>query len=193
MICPKCGERYEDDMPCCLWCDAPNPGNVAVMEKAILQKQYGKESNKNFKKLRRASIPDVEQSGCESVVATQCFENVSEYTRKSEKTLVGAVKGLLKFLIFIFFVFPNVLFLNIWLVRIFLILFPSNSMFVFFGAASLAIVFWLFIVAMFVKKKCGLYLRILVLLSEFMIGFTLMEIIKKIEASAVCVEGLGGV
>ena len=25
MICPKCGEKYEDDMPNCLWCDAPNP------------------------------------------------------------------------------------------------------------------------------------------------------------------------
>ena len=25
MICPKCGDEYEDDMPCCLWCDAPNP------------------------------------------------------------------------------------------------------------------------------------------------------------------------
>ena len=106
MICPKCGEKYEDDMPRCLWCDAPNPGNVAVMEKAILQKQYGKESNKNFEKLRRASIPDVEQSGCESVVATQCFENVSVYTTKSEKTLVGAVKCLLKFLVMFFLYIP---------------------------------------------------------------------------------------
>ena len=25
MICPKCGEKYEDDMPRCLWCNAPNP------------------------------------------------------------------------------------------------------------------------------------------------------------------------
>jgi hypothetical protein len=25
MICPKCGEKYEDDMPRCLWCDASNP------------------------------------------------------------------------------------------------------------------------------------------------------------------------
>lgn len=24
MICKKCGKEYEDDMPCCLWCDAPN-------------------------------------------------------------------------------------------------------------------------------------------------------------------------
>ena len=25
MICHKCGKEYEDDMPRCLWCDAPNP------------------------------------------------------------------------------------------------------------------------------------------------------------------------
>lgn len=25
IICPKCHERYESDMPRCLWCDAPNP------------------------------------------------------------------------------------------------------------------------------------------------------------------------
>lgn len=32
MICPKCGDKYEDDMPRCLWCDAPNPnyGQVDV-------------------------------------------------------------------------------------------------------------------------------------------------------------------
>ena len=26
MICKKCGREYEDDMPTCLWCDAPNDG-----------------------------------------------------------------------------------------------------------------------------------------------------------------------
>ena len=31
MICPKCGEKYEDDMPCCLWCDAPNPDYTGQM------------------------------------------------------------------------------------------------------------------------------------------------------------------
>lgn len=25
VVCKKCGEKYEDDMPRCLWCDAPNP------------------------------------------------------------------------------------------------------------------------------------------------------------------------
>ena len=29
MICPKCKRKYEDDMPKCLWCDAPNPNYVA--------------------------------------------------------------------------------------------------------------------------------------------------------------------
>ena len=28
MICEKCGRRYEDDMPKCLWCDEPNPNYV---------------------------------------------------------------------------------------------------------------------------------------------------------------------
>ena len=32
MICPKCGEEYEDDMQCCLWCDAPNPNYGRVVE-----------------------------------------------------------------------------------------------------------------------------------------------------------------
>lgn len=32
MICPKCGEEYEDDMQCCLWCDAPNPNYGRVEE-----------------------------------------------------------------------------------------------------------------------------------------------------------------
>ena len=25
IVCKKCGEKYEDDMPRCLWCDSPNP------------------------------------------------------------------------------------------------------------------------------------------------------------------------
>ncbi len=33
MICPKCGEKYEDDMPYCLWCDAPNLDHAAAMER----------------------------------------------------------------------------------------------------------------------------------------------------------------
>lgn len=32
MICPKCGDKYEDDMPRCLWCDVPNPNYGRVVE-----------------------------------------------------------------------------------------------------------------------------------------------------------------
>ena len=28
MICKKCGRKYDDDMPKCLWCDAPNDSKV---------------------------------------------------------------------------------------------------------------------------------------------------------------------
>ena len=28
MICKKCGREYDDDMPKCLWCDAPNDSKV---------------------------------------------------------------------------------------------------------------------------------------------------------------------
>lgn len=32
MICKKCGKEYEDDMPCCLWCDAPTK-NITTSQK----------------------------------------------------------------------------------------------------------------------------------------------------------------
>ncbi len=32
MICKKCGREYEDDMPKCLWCDAPNESPVRPTE-----------------------------------------------------------------------------------------------------------------------------------------------------------------
>lgn len=34
MVCPKCNRKYEDDMPRCLWCDAPNL-NYGKNEKEI--------------------------------------------------------------------------------------------------------------------------------------------------------------
>ena len=34
MICKKCGRKYEDDMPKCLWCDAPNEGYISPREAA---------------------------------------------------------------------------------------------------------------------------------------------------------------
>lgn len=34
IVCKKCGEKYEDDMPRCLWCDAPNPEHPLNKEPA---------------------------------------------------------------------------------------------------------------------------------------------------------------
>ena len=34
IVCKKCGEKYEDDMPRCLWCDAPNPEHPLNKAKA---------------------------------------------------------------------------------------------------------------------------------------------------------------
>jgi hypothetical protein len=94
--------------------------------------------------------------------------------------LALVLKEIPKILVYVLFILPNVVFLNIWLAKIFLIIFPSSPMLIFFGAALLSIAFWLTIVLLFVKKKCGLYLRILVWVSEFMIGFTVMEIVRRI-------------
>ena len=33
MICKKCGREYDDDMPKCLWCDAPNENPVRPTDK----------------------------------------------------------------------------------------------------------------------------------------------------------------
>ena len=35
IVCKKCGEKYEDDMPRCLWCDAPNPDHPLNRAKAV--------------------------------------------------------------------------------------------------------------------------------------------------------------
>ena len=37
MICPKCGDKYEDDLPRCLWCNAPNPkyGRIEKVERKV--------------------------------------------------------------------------------------------------------------------------------------------------------------
>ena len=39
MICKKCGQDFPDDMPKCLWCDAPNEGDDKDVE--ILEQQEG--------------------------------------------------------------------------------------------------------------------------------------------------------
>lgn len=38
IVCKKCGEKYEDDMPRCLWCDAPNPDHPLNRAKVAEQK-----------------------------------------------------------------------------------------------------------------------------------------------------------
>lgn len=35
MICKKCGREYDDDMPKCLWCDAPNENPVRPVDAQI--------------------------------------------------------------------------------------------------------------------------------------------------------------
>ena len=39
MICKKCGQDFPDDMPKCLWCDAPNEGDDKDVE--ILEQEEG--------------------------------------------------------------------------------------------------------------------------------------------------------
>ena len=57
MICPKCGEKYEDDMPRCLWCDAPNPDYAAAMELLETEKNRNALDFKNYvKKIRKNSV-----------------------------------------------------------------------------------------------------------------------------------------
>ena len=57
MICPKCGEMYEDDMPRCLWCDAPNPDHAAAMERLETEKKRNVLDFKNYvKKIKKFYI-----------------------------------------------------------------------------------------------------------------------------------------
>ena len=116
-----------------------------------------------------------------SIFLTKDFKEMSMETMPKKKiTLALVLKEIPKILVYVLFILPNVVFLNIWLAKIFLIIFPSSPMLIFFGAALLSIALWLTIVLLFVKKRCGLYLRILVWVSEFMIGFTVMEIVRRI-------------
>ena len=71
MICPKCGEEYEDDMQCCLWCDAPNPnyGRVEEAERKVgsVQKRNQGEIN-GFDYLEHSDLWE-----CSSVLVHFCF------------------------------------------------------------------------------------------------------------------------
>lgn len=206
MICPKCGEKYEDDMPRCLWCDAPNPDHAAAMErlkaeekaeqvslqelreknKEILHKNLAelkKNSVTAFFEIKNALVEESKKNEKSSIFLTKDFKEMSMETMPKKKiTLALVLKEIPKILVYVLFILPNVVFLNIWLAKIFLIIFPSSPMLIFFGAALLSIAFWLTIVLLFVKKRCGLYLRILVWVSEFMIGFTAFEIVRKISS-----------
>lgn len=52
MICKKCGRKFDDDMPKCLWCDAPNPKYSAedAPEPPKESKQDSKKESKITKK-----------------------------------------------------------------------------------------------------------------------------------------------
>ena len=60
MICPKCGDKYEDDMPCCLWCDAPNPNYGRVCEQTVRSEQSTPEMRKRqFETIIKRSQGDI--------------------------------------------------------------------------------------------------------------------------------------
>jgi hypothetical protein len=206
MICSKCGEKYEDDMPRCLWCDAPNPDYAATMERLETEKktecarlQELREKNKEilhenlaelkknsvtaFFEIKNALVEESKKNEKSLIFLTKDFKEMSMETMPKKRiTLALVLKEIPKILVYVLFILPNVVFLNIWLANIFLIIFPSSPMLIFFGAALLSIALWLTIVLLFVKKRCGLYLRILVWVSEFMVGFTAFEIVRKISS-----------
>ena len=51
MICKKCGRKFDDDMPKCLWCDAPNPKYSA--EDAPEPPKESKQDSKKESKITR--------------------------------------------------------------------------------------------------------------------------------------------
>ena len=186
MICPKCGEKYEDDMPRCLWCDAPNLDHAAAMERLKAEEKAEQVSLQELREKNREILHEsLERIKNEksSISLTENFkERLIEAKPKKRITLALVLKEIPKILVYVLFILPNVVFLNIWLTKIFLIAFPSSPMLVFFGAALLSIALWLTIVLLFVKKRRDLYIRILVWVSEFMVGFTAFEIVRKISS-----------
>lgn len=182
MICPKCGEKYEDDMPRCLWCDTLNPDYTATMERLEPEKkterirlQELREKNKEqfreeLKGLKKASVGAVEEIRNASVDAV----------KEIGKSSLPMFKGIGKFLLFTVIVLPNILFLNRWLSIIFDALFPYNLTASFFIASSLSIILWSVIVFFQRKRWYGCYLGIVMLESEAMILVTIVKIIKKI-------------
>ena len=193
MICPKCGEKYEDDMPRCLWCDAPNPDHAAAMERLKAEEkaeqvslQELREKNKEkfreeLKGLKKDSVGAVKELGNAAKDAAKDLGNASvDAVKEIGKSSLPMLKGVGKFLLFVVVILPNILLLNRWLSIIFDALFPYNLTASFFMASSLSIVFWSVIVGFQWKRWYGCYLGIVMLESEAMILITVVKIIKKI-------------
>jgi hypothetical protein len=192
MICPKCGEKYEDDMPRCLWCDAPNPDHAAMerlkaeekAEQVSLQELREKNKEKfreELKGLKKDSVGAVKEIGNAAKDAAKDLGNASvDAVKEIGKSSLPMLKGVGKFLLFVVVILPNILLLNRWLSIIFDALFPYNLTASFFMASSLSIVFWSVIVGFQWKRWYGCYLGIVMLESEAMILITVVKIIKKI-------------
>ena len=193
MICPKCGEKYEDDMPRCLWCDAPNPDYAAAMELLETEKksecarlqELRKKNKEKFREelkgLKKDSVDAVKKIGKASIDAARDLGNASvDAVKEIGKSSLPMLKGVGKFLLFVVVILPNILLLNRWLSIIFDALFPYNLTASFFMASSLSIVFWSVIVGFQWKRWYGCYLGIVMLESEAMILITVVKIIKKI-------------
>ncbi len=193
MICPKCGEKYEDDMPRCLWWDAPNPDHAAAMERLKAEEkaeqvslQELREKNKEkfrkeLKGLKKDSVGAVKEIGNAAKDAAKDLGNASvDAVKEIGKSSLPMLKGVGKFLLFVVVILPNILLLNRWLSIIFDALFPYNLTASFFMASSLSIVFWSVIVGFQWKRWYGCYLGIVMLESEAMILITVVKIIKKI-------------
>jgi hypothetical protein len=74
IVCKKCGEKYEDDMPRCLWCDAPNP------EHPLNRAKVAEQASPNIVDKPVAEQPIAEPQKAEPVApaATEPSPNVAE-------------------------------------------------------------------------------------------------------------------
>jgi hypothetical protein len=75
IVCKKCGEKYEDDMPRCLWCDAPNP------EHPLNRAKVDEQASPNIVDKPVAEQPiapsAIEPTTLQAPIATESFPNVS--------------------------------------------------------------------------------------------------------------------
>ena len=61
MICKKCGREYEDDMPNCLWCDAPNERLYSQGEKESASADSEIQQEANQESHKKLVDPELEQ------------------------------------------------------------------------------------------------------------------------------------